>query len=241
MQQLPLGITLKPGINFEHFVPGSNLQALTSIQACLLTHENPFIYLWGAAGTGKSHLLQAACHQADKLDLQAAYIPLLQIHSFSATMLEGLDQFDLVCLDDVEKIARLTEWEQALFNLFNQLRASNARLLVTAHCSPTALEFTLPDLISRLSWGLNYKLHPLSENETVEALLKGATERGLKMPKEAAHYLLKHCPRDMGNLLDILDQLDKASLAAQRRLTIPFIRSQLESECRAARRLQTHT
>ncbi len=241
MQQLPLGITLKPGVSFENFVPGSNIQALASIQSCLLQHENPFIYLWGATSTGKSHLLQAACHQADTLNLHVAYIPLLQIHSFSAAMLEGLDQFDLVCLDDVEQVAGLAEWEQALFNLYNNLQASNARLLVTASCSPTALEFTLPDLISRLSWGLNYRLHPLSESETIEALLKAAIERGLKMPEETAHYILKHCPRDMGSLLDILDQLDKASLAAQRRLTIPFVRSQFESELIAARQLHTQT
>jgi len=241
MQQLPLGITLKPGVNFEHFIPGSNIQALASIQSCLLKHENPFIFLWGGISTGKSHLLQAACHQADTLGLQVAYIPLLQLHSFSAAMLEGLDQFDLICLDDVEQVAGLKEWEQALFNLFNNLRARNARLLVTANCSPTALKFNLPDLISRLSWGLNYRLHPLSENETVEALLKAAVERGLKMPEETARYLLKHCPRDMGSLLDILDQLDRASLAAQRRLTIPFVRSQLESELIAARRLHTQT
>ena len=241
MQQLPLGITLKPGITFECFIPGSNIQALASLQSCVLKQENPFIYLWGATGTGKSHLLQAACHEANTLDLQAAYIPLLQIHSFSADMLEGFDQFDLICLDDVEQIAGSAEWEQALFNLYNKLRDSNARLLITANCSPSALEFALPDLISRLSWGLNYRLHPLSENETIEALLKAAIERGLKMPEETAHYLLKHCPRDMGSLLDILDQLDRASLAAQRRLTIPFVRSQLESELIAARRLHTQT
>jgi len=241
MQQLPLGITLKPGISFNSFTPGGNAQALASIQSCILGHENPFIFLWGGKSTGKSHLLQAACHLADALNLQVAYVPLLQAPSFSATIFEGLEQFDLICLDDVEQVAGQPDWEQALFNLFNSLRDNGSRLLITANCSPTALEIKLPDLASRLGWGLNYRLYPLSEDETIEALLKSATERGLKLSMETAHYLLKHCPRDMGSLLDILDQLDRASLAAQRRLTIPFVRSQLESELIAARRLHTQT
>lgn len=241
MQQLPLGIRLNPGISFSRFIPGSNAQALAALQSAVPGHENSFLFLWGGKGTGKSHLLQAACHQADALNLQMAYIPLLQAHSFSAAILEGLELFDLVCLDDVEQIAGLPDWEQALFNLFNCLRDNGARLLVTANCSPTALEVALPDLASRLSWGLSYRLYPLSEEETIEALLQSAAERGLKLPTETAHYLLKHCPRDMGSLLEILDQLDRASLAAQRRLTIPFVRTQLESELIAARRLQTQT
>jgi len=241
MQQLPLGISLNPAISFDSFVPGSNSQALASIQSSIQGHENPFIFLWGSKGTGKSHLLQAACHQADALNLQVAYIPLLQAHSFSAAIFEGLEQFDLVCLDDVEQIAGQSDWELALFNLFNCLRDRGARLLVTADRSPTALELALPDLISRLSWGLNYRLSSLSEDETTEAMQKSAADRGLKLPLETAHYLLKHCPRDMGSLLDILDQLDRASLAAQRKLTIPFVRSQLEPELIAARRLHTQT
>ncbi|MFC1602168.1 DnaA regulatory inactivator Hda [Pseudomonadota bacterium] len=241
MQQLPLGITLKPGISFDSFIPGRNTQAIASLQSCISGYENPFIFLWGGNGTGKSHLLQATCHQADLLNLQVAYIPLLQAASFSAEIFEGLEQFDLVCLDDIAQITGQPDWEQALFNLFNRLRDRGARLLVTADRSPIALEVTLPDLASRLSWGLNYRLYPLTEDETIEALIKSATKRGLKLPQEAAHYLLKHCPRDMGSLLEILDQLDQASLAAQRKLTIPFIRSQLESELIAARRLHTQT
>ncbi len=239
MQQLPLGITLNPDISFNSFIPGSNAQALASLQSAVSGHEDSFIFLWGSKGTGKSHLLQAACQQADALGLQAGYIPLLLAHSFSTTIFEGLAQFDLVCLDDLEQIAGLPDWEQALFNLFNCLRDNKAQLLVTANCSPTALQVALPDLASRLSWGLSYRLHSLSEDETIEALLQSAAERGLKLPTEAAHYLLKHCPRDMGSLLEILDQLDQASLAAQRRLTIPFVRSQLALI--AARRLHTQT
>ena len=241
MQQLPLGISLNPDISFDNFVPGSNTQALASIQSCILEQDTPFIFLWGNSGIGKSHLLQAACHQADAYNLQAAYIPLLQAQSFSAMIFEGLEQFNLVCLDDVQQITRLPDWEQALFNLFNCLRDRGAQLLVTADRSPAALDWVLPDLASRLSWGLNYRLYPLSEDETIEALLKSAAGRGLNLPLETAHYLLKHCPRDMGSLLDIINQLDRASLAAQRKLTIPFVRSQLESELIAARRLHTQT
>ncbi|VAX05421.1 DnaA inactivator Hda (shorter homolog of DnaA) [hydrothermal vent metagenome] len=238
MQQLPLGISLKPDISFAGFIASRNQQAVDSLQEGTKCGGTSFIFLWGNSGTGKTHLLHAACRLADTQNQPSIYIPLSQALEFSPDIFTDLDKFQLVCLDDVEQITRQQDWEQALFNLFNQVRDKGTNLFITSDCSPTALDITLPDLASRLGWGLNYRLHPLTDDEKVEALQKTAQERGMTLPDECVHYMLKHCPRDMGTLLEILAQLDQASLAAQRKLTIPFIHSQI-AEFIATRRLQT--
>lgn len=228
MQQLPLGIRLNPGVNFDNFVTGPNGEALTGLIANIEgTGQEPFIYLWGETDTGKTHLLQASCQKADSLGQAAAYIPLRQHGELPPEVLQGLEQMDLVCLDDVEAISGNAPWEQALFNLFNNLRNQGGRLLVSADCSPTHLQLSLPDLASRLSWGLSYRLQPLSEADKLHTLITAAEGRGLQLPKETASYLLRRVPRNMRSLLKLLAELDRASLAAQRRLTIPFVRSQL--------------
>lgn len=120
-------------------------------------------------------------------------------------------------------------WEQAIFHLFNRVRDRGASLLTAAALSPTTLPFALPDLASRMQWGLCYRLQPLSDSEKEHALTAGAARRGLEMSRETAAYILRHTPRDMESLRTLLDQLDHASLEAQRRLTIPFVRSFLAS------------
>lgn len=229
MQQLPLGIRLNPDITFDSFIAGDNAQALASILNNAQGQGDPLIFLWGGTDTGKTHLLQASCQTADQLGQSTAYIPLRQHQELAPEILTGLELMDLVCLDDVEQIGGDSAWEQAIFNLFNNLRSEGGRLLVSADCSPTQLELSLPDLASRLTWGLSYRLHPLSEEDKQQALLTAARARGLDMPEETARYILRHTPRNMGALLQLLEQLDQASLAAQRRLTIPFVRDQLET------------
>jgi len=240
MQQLTLGISFKPDVSFDSFIASSNKQAVNSLQDTVRKNSGSFIYLWGASSTGKTHLLHAACGQADHQNQSAAYIPLRQTQEFSPEIFEDLEQFKLICLDDVEHITGKPDWEHALFNLFNRLRDKGTNLFVTSNCSPTALNIVLPDLASRLGWGLSYRLHPLTEDEKIEALQKAAQVCGMALPEECARYLLKHCPRDMGSLLKILEQLDQASLTAQRKLTLPFMRSQL-AELISTRRPQTQT
>jgi DnaA family protein len=229
MHQLPLGIRLNPDVTFDNFIAGDNAQALASLRRIAQGEGDPFIFLWGGVDTGKTHLLQAGCAAADRLGQSAAYIPLRQHQELAPEILTGLEQMDLVCLDDIEQIGGDSAWEQAIFNLFNDLRSQGGRLMVSADCSPMGLPLSLPDLASRLTWGLSYRLHPLSEMDKQQALLTAARARGLEMPEETARYILRHAPRNMGALLQLLERLDQASLAAQRRLTIPFVRDQLEA------------
>jgi DnaA family protein len=221
--QLPLGIALKPAVDFNSYILGRNAEAVTRIRQT----QDPFVYLWGSPGCGKSHLLQALCRQQSSLDERCAYVPLTQIEELNPEILRGLEGMDLVCLDDLEQLAGRDLWELALFNLFNQLRDRPARLLVAAHLPPAQLPIRLADLASRLTWGPCYHLNLLDDEGRLELLIRHAQQRGLELSSDTAGFLLQRIPRDIHYLIRMMDELDQASLVAQRRLTIPFVREVL--------------
>ncbi|OOZ34760.1 DnaA regulatory inactivator Hda [Solemya velesiana gill symbiont] len=228
-RQLALGISLRESASLENFVPGGNVQVISHLRHCTDGSGEQFLYIWGPEGSGKSHLLQAACQYADKLGKAAAYIPLGQAEMFEPEILADLDFMNLVCLDDVESVAGNKAWESALFHLFNRLRDQGVSLITTAGQAPLNLDVDLPDLRSRLSWGLSYQLRPLRDDEKIQALIDGANRRGLTMSWDTGNYILRHVPRDMASLQRLIEHLDKGSLEAQRRLTIPFVKSLLET------------
>lgn len=143
-------------------------------------------------------------------------------------MLEGLEAFSLVCLDDLEVLAGKKDWELAIFNLYNQLRETEARLIVASDRPPKKLPMQLADLASRLTWGPCYHLFPLNDDERLDLLISSAERRGMTMSVEIATFLLQRTPRDIHFLTLLIERLDQASLAAQRRLTIPFVREILK-------------
>lgn len=217
--QLPLRIGLRDSATFANFHPGSNAAVTHTLQQ----GEEPFVYLWGASGSGKSHLLQALCHAATESGAVAIYLP-LDGEGVAPAMLEGLELMSLVCLDNLDAVAGDGMWEQALFHLYNRLRESGNRLIVAARSAPGALGIALPDLVSRLGWGPVFQLQVLSDGEKAAALQQRAANRGMQMPAEVAAYLMSRSARDMHALFALLERLDELSLAAQRKLTIPFVR-----------------
>jgi DnaA family protein len=227
-RQFPLNLSLNDSASLENFVPGRNLQAVTDISRSLAGTGEPFLFLWGTKYAGKTHLLQAACRQADELSCSAVYIPLGLASQLSPELLSNMDGMDLVCLDDIQEIAGNLDWEEGLFHLFNRARSGDTILLVTADCSPTTLPLSLPDLVSRLSSGVSYRLEALDDKEKQKALEEAARRRGMTLSSKTTRYILKHCARDMGSLLAFIERLDRASLAAQRKLTIPFVRTLLQ-------------
>lgn len=220
-QQIPLRIGLRDGVTFANFHPGPNAAVAHALQSA----SEPFIYLGGPQGSGRSHLLQAACHEVSEAGGLAAYLPLNECMAMSPQMLEGMEQMALLAIDDVELLAGNSEWEQALFHLYNRMRDAGHRMIVAGNAAPAALGIILPDLLSRLGWGPVFQLQPLGDNEKSEALRMRAKQRGMELPAEVADYLLNHASRDMHDLLELLDRLDEGSLAAQRKLTIPFVRT----------------
>jgi DnaA family protein len=182
------------------------------------------VWLWGASGSGKTHLLQAVCAATGE---EAAYFPLASL-ALPADSLAGFERSRVLCVDDVDVVAGDLTWERALFRLFNEAAELRTRLVFAASAPPRQLAWVLEDWRSRAAASVVYQLRELDDAGRIEALRLRAAQRGLQLPYETSEYLLKRMPRDLRSLFDILDQLDEASLAAQRRLTIPFIRDALE-------------
>jgi DnaA family protein len=220
MRQLALGVKLRAEAVFANFVPGGHAELLAALMG---TGTNP-VWISGARGSGKTHLLQATCAAHER----AAYFPLGRDIGLPPEALQGFAASRVLCLDDVDAVAGDAAWELALFRCFNECADLGTRLVLAAGAAPRGIAWGLEDWASRAAACAVYQLHELDEAGRLEVLRLRARQRGLELPRETADYLLKRVPRDLNSLLDLLDALDEASLAAQRRLTIPFIRDALE-------------
>lgn len=207
---------------FEQFVPGANAVTLGLVMRVAERMGEPQLYVWGAPGSGKTHVLQAACQRMGELGLPAAYLSLAE--ALHPGVLDGLEQLALVALDDIQAVMGLEAWELALFDLINRLREQQVPLLLAADIPPSSLAVHLPDLASRLAWGPVLRLEVLDDAGKREVLRAHAAERGMELPDEVIHFMFAHLPRGLSSLLAGLEQLDRASMERQRRVTLPLAR-----------------
>ena len=225
MQQLPLRVRPNETARFETFVPGPNREVLQLLSG---GSAPPVLWLWGRPGTGKSHLLRAACAAAGDRGGVATYIDLQA--TTAPGLLDGCESLDLVALDGLDRVAGDADWNAAIFRLHTLLQDDAGRLLISSTAPPAALRLTLPDLRSRLLAAPVHQLRELDEAGQIQVLEARAARRGLELSREAAAYLVHRLPRDMHSLCAVLDRLDEAALVAQRRLTVPFLREVLEAQ-----------
>ncbi|WP_198678545.1 DnaA regulatory inactivator Hda [Pseudidiomarina marina] len=220
--QLPLAIQLPDDETFATFVRGSNHELVQVLQNL----PKGLVYLWGADGVGKSHLLHALCATAEDTVM---YVPLAELHDqVQPQILQGLEHYSLICLDDLDAISTSESWCFELFALLNRVKdAGQGSIVVTAKHAPSHLQVALADVHSRLQWGLSMHVHALNDDEKVRALQVRAKALGLHLGQEAAQFMVQRLGRDMRSLLSCLARLDRASIAAKRRLTIPFIKDVL--------------
>ncbi len=226
MQQLPLGVRLPDRAVFASFLPARNREAVDYVGRVAAGETVGVVWICGAGGSGKSHLLQAACARASET-MRTGYVPLAQLARLGVDVLDGLRQLDCLCVDDLEEVVGRIAWERALFGIVREAEDSGARIVAAAKSPPALLNWALPDLGSRLSASVVFQLRALDEAEQHEALQLRARLRGFELPEETSRWLQRRFPRDMRTLYEILDTLDEAALVAQRRLTVPFIRSVL--------------
>jgi DnaA family protein len=227
MEQLPLSVRLRDTARLASFVPGRNREVFELIAGGPATAPR-VLWIWGRPGSGKTHLLQAACAAVADAGGSASYIDLTT--AADAGWLEGCENLDLVCLDGLEAVSGDAAWNEAVFRLHALMQDGATRLYVTTTAPPAAVSFRLPDLRSRLLAASVHQLHDLDEAGQAEALRRRAGQRGLELSPEGALYLVHRLPRDMRSLCAVLDRLDDASLVAQRRLTVPFLRQALEAQ-----------
>jgi DnaA family protein len=227
LSQLALPLKLQDHAVFDSFLPGSNEPVVVFLEETVDRASGPGGWLWGAASTGKSHLLQAVCARAGD---RAQFVPLAEILPAGPGILDDLDSRQFVCLDDIDRVAGKEDWEFALFSLVNAITDRGGVLIGSATAPPRDCAFELADLQSRFARLTVFQLHSLDDAERIAALQLRAGHRGLDLPTDTANYLVTRRRRDMTSLYALLDRLDNEALRAQRRLTIPFVRDVLRKE-----------
>jgi len=230
--QYSLDIALPKFATFETFIDTSDSQLLSVLNQLTKTspqsqQEPQQYFLWGAASTGKTHLLQAICNQLASSKQNVIYLPMKELASESAELLNDMHQLDVLCIDDLELVLGNEQWDKQLFNLINELRANNKSIVLTSSINPNEANVSFADLASRLVWGPVYKLNMLEDEDKSKAIQAHAQARGLEISDEVCSYLLKRFPRELNKLISLLDDLDKQSLRQQRKVTVPFVKEVL--------------
>lgn len=218
--QLPLALKLRAGSSLATFITGDNALLLAALAA--LDGDAPEqLYLWGEPGSGRSHLLEGKVLEAGG---DGCFLAGSELAALTPAVLEGLEQFRLLAIDDIDQLAGRADWEAALFHLYNRLRDAGAALLVSARQPPADCGFQLADLASRLAAGPVWRVAPLAEDGLLELMRQHGRAVGLEVGDDVARYLLARSTRSAAAVTALLEQLDRLAMAHQRRLTIPFIR-----------------
>ena len=231
--QIPLQLEPPRQDRFEDFVVGPNATAVAAVRH-LLDEPGGIVFLSGPSGSGKSHLLNALCHAARNAGLAAFYVALKRLPEEAAAGLEGLQVLDLVCVDDFDRVAGNAVWEQALFRCFNDVRDAGGRLLVSSTQPLSALPIRLPDLASRLAWGVRQNLQAPDDEGKLEVLRQRARALRIEVPLDVRNYLLRYGRRDMASLLTALERLKDAAFADKRKITVPLAREVLGGQSDSA-------
>ncbi|PKI18038.1 DnaA regulatory inactivator Hda [Colwellia sp. 12G3] len=227
--QLTLMVQLPDDETFNSFKSDINHGIVSQLKSYIDSQQSTphSFYLFGLSGTGKSHLMHASSTYAAQIGKSSVCLSCAELKQLPVEVLDGLEQIDLICLDDIHLIAGDKRWQQAIFDLYNRVLEQNNYLLISGNESAQQLGISLPDLVSRLTWGLTEQIKPLDDDEKVIAIQHRATQRGLFLSDEVVKFLLNRLSRDMGSLITSLDILDKASIQEQRKITIPFIKEVL--------------
>lgn len=224
-QQIPLNLRYPPDQRLQTFV-GAPAGAIAQLHA-LAVEGRDWVYLQGAEATGKTHLALAICAAADGAGRRASYLPLHAARGRLRAALDAIEGNDVVALDGLETIAGERDDEVALFDFHNRARANGVALVYTAQSAPDALPLGLADLRSRLAQCTRMQLPALDDAGRRTVLRDRAQRRGLVMDDAALDWMLHRVGRNIAELTGLLDTLDHASLAAQRRVTVPFLRQVL--------------
>ncbi|MDP9141761.1 MAG: DnaA regulatory inactivator Hda [Pseudomonadota bacterium] len=217
--QLPLAVQLRDTASFESYFAGTNGEAVAALREL----QQPLL-LCGPVGSGRTHLLQSACRE-----FGGAYLPLTDLLPHGPEMLDGYSGVSAVWIDDIDSVCDQADWCIALLRLLDQLRSDGRRVALTANTTPEHLNVARPDLRTRLSQCLVLGLKTLDDQQRAALLRLRAGQRGLTIPDEVLRWLLNTQARDTGSLLEALDTLDRASLTAKRRVTLPLAQAALGS------------
>ena len=228
MAQLSLPVGLSASASLHNYVVGPNAEAVSAVEDFTAGVGSRLLHLWGRPGTGKTHLAHAVCRRQIDTGVSAAYVPLSD-RQLSPKLLENLAAVAVICLDDVHLIAGHAEWERALFRFYNETESQQSRLLLTSDRRVDGLGLVLGDLASRLSSALGFQLRELDDPCREQVFRSRAQEQGFVISDEVVDYVMRRHSREMSDLIQLIERLDRSTLEAGRRVTVPFVKSLLNS------------
>ena len=225
--QLPLGIRLNDEATFANFlVSRGNKHLFDVLNGTPLSAQ--LIYLWGAEGSGRSHLLQALCHRYAESGASALYLPLKGRQDFAPQILEHSRAMSVICVDDLDAVETDIVWQEAIFHCFNETAESNVFFVVAASCAPRDLLLSLADLLSRMQKSLIFQLQSADDGFKKQILQYRANLRGISLSDQVCDYILQRAERSLAGLIKVLERLDSESFQRQRRLTVPLVKDVMD-------------
>lgn len=234
-RQLVLSLDLQEQSLFSNYVPGVNGLLLDQLQLFSRQASEAMLYLWGGEACGKTHLLHATCHAAHDAGVRSVYIDLARHVGGSLAVLDGIENVELLALDNLDAIAHgggaseFTQkiWQETLYELFYAIRLQGGRILVAANASPLGLDIGLPDLRTRLGWGPSWHVQPLTDEDRRSFLRQRAMHKGMHLEDDALQWILQHQGRDASTLNQAIELLASCSMQQQKKPTLTFVRSAL--------------
>jgi DnaA family protein len=228
--QLPLALPVGPDQRFDLFV--GHDWAVDALRATVSRAGTSgaapdALFVEGAEGSGKSHLLLAACRDAHDAGQRTRYLPVGAFAGALPAVIDGVEANDLVAIDGIDAAAASRPDCEALFHLHNRLKDAGRTVIYGSRLPAGDAAWALPDLRSRLGQCLRVSLDVLDDEGRREALKRRAARRGLELDDAVLDWLFRRVERDLKSLTALLDRLDRAAMAAQRRLTVPFVRQAL--------------
>jgi DnaA family protein len=225
--QIALPLTFDKQFSFDNFLSEQSDLFTNNLKSLINSDGESLIGIWGGAGCGKTHLINASAHYARQQSQQFQFYDGSQLVECNPEQFDQFDGFassETLLIDNLDAICGHLQWEQKFYQLINACKHGEMRLLFTLSMNPQFLDCALPDFQSRLSWGLLLQLPAVVDTEIGEVLKFRAGLLGIELSKEVVAYLLTHYSRELSVQMEILRRLDEMSLSAQKRVTVPFIK-----------------
>ena len=218
--QIPINFGFYLKKTFDNFIVGNNQDLIVSLKT--ISNVNQLILLYGSKSSGKSHIAEALMN----LQINNS-ISINQNTSFSN--LSICDHYELVVIDDIDKIIFDHKTEELLFTIINNQILHKKSVVVTSTNNVERCGIGLSDLVSRLLSDKIFYINDLNDEDKIKLLMLYCSERGLVIPEKVINYIINNCSRDLYFLCAFIRTLDKASLSMKKRVTIPFIKKAVSS------------
>ncbi len=227
--QLIFPFQINQKASFENFFCSpDNAELITRLNDLVVNKNADELIINGAAGSGKSFLMQAICNELSSSGKQFAFIPMSKAINMGVEIFQNLASLDAVCIDDLELILSKGEWEIALFNLINECQQSGCSMILSLGGNQSLEEIAqLPDLLSRIKRMEFMKLQAVQDEFLNQALDFVSQQLDINLEKTELEFLLKHQTREFSFLVDNLIALDKQAASLKRKITIPLIKETL--------------